>query len=193
MGEQRTFSEDDITLLLKAMKFAAEKHRKQKRKDREKSPYINHPIEVAESLWSVGKLHDINAVCSALLHDTVEDTDASFEELEEMFGEDITSLVREVTDDKSLPKERRKELQIEHGPHLTARAKYIKLCDKSSNINDIRKSPPADWSIERLKEYLTWTKKCVDTMRGTNKELEERYDSLLEQARETVEKVADER
>lgn len=172
--------------VLAALKFAAGKHRNQRRKDKEHSPYINHPIEVAECLWRVGEVRELPVLLAAVLHDTVEDTDTTFEELESNFGHEVAELVKEVTDDKSLPKATRKKLQIEHAPHISAGAKVIKLSDKISNVTDIGRSPPSDWSMERLIEYLDWTEKVVAGLRGVNPPLERRYDEALKEARERL-------
>ncbi len=174
---------NDVSLLLRAARFAAEKHRDQRRKDSFKAPYINHPIQVAETLSTLGGVDDLNLLIAALLHDTVEDTATSPEEIESHFGADVRSLVMEVTDDKSLPKARRKELQIEHAPHKSQRAKLLKLADKISNVGDILQAPPADWSLERRQEYLLWTAKVVDGLRGTHPVLERRYDELLDEGK----------
>jgi guanosine-3',5'-bis(diphosphate) 3'-pyrophosphohydrolase len=118
-----TFNEEDVSLLLKAVKFSAEKHKTQRRKGAEGSPYVNHPIGVAETLWRVGGVRDISVIIAAILHDTVEDTETTLAEIEEHFGPVVWSLVQEVTDDKSLPKPERKRLQIEHAPHLSIAVK----------------------------------------------------------------------
>jgi len=191
MSDSIRADQEEVGLLLRVLRFAAEKHRHQRRKDREKSPYINHPIEVAERIWNAGSYRDINVVCAALLHDTVEDTNTSFEEIEEAFGKTISDLVREVTDDKSLPKARRKELQVEHAPHLSTGAKHIKLGDKTSNIGDIYRSAPPDWSTERCSEYLLWTERVVSTISGTNPAMEKDYYELLDEAKKAVDKRSD--
>ncbi len=117
-----TFKEEDISQLLTAVRFSAEKHKAQRRKGSDSSPYINHPIAVAETLWTVGGVRDMSVV-AAILHDTVEDTETTFAEVEEHFGPVVRSLVEEVSDDKSLPKLERKRLQIEHAPHLSINRK----------------------------------------------------------------------
>lgn len=123
---------------------------------------------------------------AALLHDTVEDTDTSFEELEARFGLAVTALVREMTDDKSLPKEERKEAQVRKAPGLSARAKLIKLSDKRCNVRDITRNPPADWSLARRRAYLDWTARVVAGLRGTNAALEARYDETLARGYEAL-------
>ena len=165
--------------LLEAIRFSAEKHRNQRRKDSEQSPYINHPIEVTQLLWEVGGVRDIDVLLAAVLHDTVEDTDTRPEEIRERFGVQVLSFVMEVTDDKSLPKAKRKRLQIENAAHKSYGAKLIKLADKSCNVRNLVTMPPKDWSLERRQEYLLWTEKVVAGLRGTNAALEGYYDHEL--------------
>jgi guanosine-3',5'-bis(diphosphate) 3'-pyrophosphohydrolase len=172
--------------ILFTVNFAAEKHRTQKRKDADESPYINHPIAVAKLLSQVGKVSDLPTLKAALLHDTIEDTDTTVDELERKFGIEICNLVMEVTDDKNLPKEERKRLQVEHSPELTKRAKMIKIADKICNILDITHSPPTSWSLERRVEYLDWADKVVAGCRGVNERLERRFDEVMKSAREVL-------
>jgi len=164
--------------LIKAIDFAATKHRNQRRKDADASPYINHPIALARVLVEEGGVTDVDIVSAALLHDTIEDTQTTAEELAERFGSRIASIVVEVTDDKSLSKQERKQLQIEHAPHLSEEAKLVKLADKISNVRDILTSPPADWSTQRKAEYIEWASKVVEGLRGVNPRLEEIFDTL---------------
>ena len=178
--------------ILFTVNFAAEKHRTQKRKDADESPYINHPIAVAKLLSQVGKVSDLPTLKAALLHDTIEDTDTTVDELERKFGIEICNLVMEVTDDKNLPKEERKRLQVEHSPELTKRAKMIKIADKICNILDITHSPPTSWSLERRVEYLDWADKVVAACRGVNERLERRFDEVMKSAREVLEEEGDE-
>ena len=182
-----------FTELLKALHFASLKHRDQRRKDVEASPYINHPIEVAELIARVGQSNDLVVLQSAILHDTVEDTLTMPEEIEAMFGAAVRGVVAEVTDDKSLPKAERKRHQIEHAPHLSSRARLVKLADKISNVRSIIEAPPADWPLERRLEYLDWTENVVAGLRGCNAELEALYDQLLAQGRAALAALSAER
>lgn len=177
---------NDIKRILRAVKFSAEQHRNQKRKGADAAPYINHPIEVAETLARIGNVNDADILIAAILHDTVEDTGATPEQIEEMFGSRVRGFVEEVTDDKSLPKQERKQKQEEHAPHLSPEAKQIKLSDKSSNIREIAANPPEDWSHERKIEYLNWGERVVAGLRGVNKDLENYFDEILKQAREKL-------
>jgi len=165
--------------ILSAAAFAAAKHRNQRRKDAEASPYINHPITLAELLASAG-IEDMDVLQAALLHDTVEDTDTSFQELEKRFGKEVAGIVHEVTDNKSLPKEDRKRLQVEHASDMSRAAKLVKLADKICNLSDVTSSPPVDWSLERKQQYFDWAKRVVDQMRGTHAVLEELFDAEYE-------------
>lgn len=174
---------NDLTTLIGAINFAAQKHRAQKRKGADGEPYINHPLEVLNLLANVGKVEDFDVLIAAVLHDTIEDTKTTKEEITELFGAPVCKMVLELTDDKSLPKATRKQLQIEHAPHLSEGAKQIKLCDKSSNIRDVTENPPHDWSDARKTEYIEWGEKVVAGLRGANENLENYFDDLLAKAK----------
>jgi guanosine-3',5'-bis(diphosphate) 3'-pyrophosphohydrolase len=173
---------NNLNNLLHAASFAAQRHTGQKRKGERGEPYINHPLEVANLIANVGGVDDIDILMAAILHDTVEDCGVTGEEISQLFGERVAGYVLEVTDDKSLPKMERKRLQVEHAPHLSTGAKTVKLADKISNINDITNSPPADWSIERRREYIEWGVSVVAGLRGVNEGLEKHFDALVERA-----------
>src|ERR1039458_9601382 len=151
-----------VPAVLKAAHFAAKKHAGQRRKGAAAEPYINHLLEVAELVASALAEPDTNLVIAALLHDTVEDTGVTKEVLVGTFGSDVADLVMEVTDDKSLPKAERKRLQIVHASQISVRAQVIKLADKISNVRAILSSPPADWNVQRKREYFEWAKRVVD-------------------------------
>jgi guanosine-3',5'-bis(diphosphate) 3'-pyrophosphohydrolase len=168
--------EDGLKRLLKALKFAADRHRDQRRKDVESSPYINHPISLANILCNEGFITDVDVICAALLHDTIEDTDTTAEELECEFGTKIRDIVMDVTDDKRLDKAVRKQRQIEHAAHISDPAKLVKIADKISNLRDVASCPPADWSIERRREYFDWAKAVIDGLRGVHGPMELLFD-----------------
>ena len=166
----------DTTLILRAAAFAARKHRDQRRKDAEASPYINHPLELARVLAEVGGVTDAATLCAALLHDTLEDTATTPAELTHEFGAEIAALVAEVTDDKSLPKAERKRQQVLHAASISDKAKRVKLADKISNLADVAHAPPPDWSLERRREYFDWAKSVIDRLRGVDAGLEAAFD-----------------
>jgi guanosine-3',5'-bis(diphosphate) 3'-pyrophosphohydrolase len=173
---------DDNARLFAALHFAADKHRDQRRKGECASPYINHPIEVAELLARVGGVTDIALLQAAILHDTLEDTETTAQELERLFGSTVRHLVEEVSDDKSLPKEQRKRLQVKHAPTLSREARQIKLADKICNLRDLTNRPPPDWSAERRIAYLEWSEQVVAGCRGVNARLEKEFDEAHTEA-----------
>lgn len=177
-GGQETTSA--LGLVLKAMAFAARKHRHQRRKDQEASPYINHPIDLADILANEAQITDEWVLAAAILHDTVEDTGTTPEELTQEFGPEISGIVDEVTDDKTLSREERKRLQIEHAPGASFRAQQIKLADKIANLRDLTRSPPVDWTIERKRAYFDWSKRVVDGIRGLHAPLEALFDEAYQ-------------
>jgi guanosine-3',5'-bis(diphosphate) 3'-pyrophosphohydrolase len=170
-------TEQELKRLLAALSFAAHKHKDQRRKDVAASPYINHPISLANILCNEGHVTDIDVICGALLHDTIEDTDTSPEELEQEFGAAIRDIVLDVTDDKTLSKAERKRRQIEHAAHASDKAKLVKLADKISNLRDVADNPPADWTLQRRQEYFDWAKQVVDQVRGVHAGLEDLFDA----------------
>ncbi len=167
---------EHLSRITKALAFAAHKHRDQRRKGVEQHPYINHPVTLADILVNEGGVTDIDAICAALLHDTIEDTEATVPELEAEFGETIAGIVVELSDDKDLPKAERKRLQIEHAPALSHGARLVKLADKIANLRDILAAPPPDWDAERKHAYFDWARQVVDGLRGTSEPLERAFD-----------------
>ena len=163
----------DIT---KAYHFTAMKHVNQRRKGVAAEPYINHLTEVAELVAVATRGEDIDLIMAAVLHDTIEDTATTMEELASTFGLRVAELVAEVTDDKSLPKPERKRRQIERAAHASPRAKMIKIADKVSNLRALGSSPPAGWSRKRIEEYVAWATQVVAGCRGVNAWLEREFD-----------------
>lgn len=175
-----------LALLLRAAAFSADRHRDQRRKGEEESPYINHPLEVADVLASIGGVTDLDVLLAALLHDTVEDTGTLPDELEELFGGEVRALVAEVSDDKALPKQERKRLQVEHSPALSAGGKLLKLGDKICNVRDVVDRPPVEWSLQRRLEYLDWAEAVVAGCRGVNADLEACFDESVREGRRAL-------
>ena len=169
--------------LLQAADFAATKHQKQRRKDVGASPYINHPLAVANVLANEGGVTDVELLMAAILHDTIEDTEVTVIELSKCFGDIVAVLVAEVTDDKSLPKAQRKALQVETAARKSKQAKQLKLADKICNIRDINAESPADWDVDRKLEYLDWAVQVIAGCRGVNAKLEDVFDKATANAR----------
>jgi guanosine-3',5'-bis(diphosphate) 3'-pyrophosphohydrolase len=173
----------ETPLLLRAADFAARKHRLQKRKDEESSPYVNHPLAVAMLLADVGDVDDTDVLAAAILHDTLEDTETTPAELETAFGRRVRALVQEVSDDKSLAKAERKRRQIDHARELSRDAVLIKLGDKIANVGDVTHSPPSNWDLARRKDYLDWAAAVVANCAKINAALEARFAEVLEEGR----------
>lgn len=169
--------------LIRATVFAAHKHRHQRRKMADAIPYINHPLDLIHILAIEAKIADINVLCGAVLHDTIEDTDTEYDDIEKLFGPKIADIVAEVTDDKTLPKAARKQAQIEKAPHASPEAKLVKLADKIANMRDMVANPPSGWEIARIIDYIAWSKEVVDRMRGAHEVLEKLFDAAYETAR----------
>ena len=182
-----TTHEQPLGLVLDALRFASQKHRDQRRKDSFQSPYINHLIHVVDILWRVGQIHDRDVLVAAVLHDVIEDTETTTEEIAARFGENIAHLVQEVTDDKTLNKEQRKRLQLENAPHKSYGARLIKLADKTSNVHDIGHAPPR-WPLARREQYVEWSCAVVQGLRGTHQALEDFFDQTTKETREILAK-----
>ena len=169
-----------LAAFIAATAFAAHKHRDQRRKDAKASPYINHPIALANVLANEAAIADVVVLMAALLHDTIEDTDTTAEELKNYFGAEVAVIVVQVTDDKTLKKSERKRQQVLHASSISNQAKLVKLADKICNLRDITAAPPADWGIERKREYFDWAKQVVDQLRGVHPRLEALFDAEFE-------------
>jgi GTP diphosphokinase / guanosine-3',5'-bis(diphosphate) 3'-diphosphatase len=167
---------NNLPLIIDALDFAAHAHRDQRRKGADATPYIAHPIALARILTVEGGVEDPIVIAAALLHDTVEDCGVLPSHLAQRFGQEVAEVVMEVTDDKALPKARRKELQVEHAASISPRAKLVKLADKIANVRDVGQNAPADWSEERRHEYAHWAARVVAGLRGTHPELEAAFD-----------------
>ena len=164
--------------ILFACKFASVKHKNQRRKDADKTPYINHPLEVAEFLSSAG-ITNADTLIASILHDTIEDTNTTKNELTDLFGDDVCRIVSECTDDKSLSKIQRKKLQIEHAKHASNEAKLVKLGDKWSNISSILKTPPVHWTPAEKIGYVKWCYKVCENCFGVNENVDKQLKELF--------------
>ncbi len=178
MALGRTLSKGYVELL-GAIAFAAAKHRNQRRKDADASPYINHPLQLAHVLASEGGVTDLKTLMAAVLHDTVEDTETTYDELREQFGKKVADAVMEVTDDKTLPKAERKQRQVEHAPHMSKRAALVKLADKTCNLRDVANNPPTGWPLKRKQEYFDWARQVVDGLPPVNDKLRRAFDAAF--------------
>lgn len=174
----------DAGILLRALAFAAERHSQQRRQDAAASPYINHPIALADVLANEGRVLDVVVLSAAMLHDTIEDTETTADELTLHFGARIAAIVVEVSDDPRLDKATRKRRQIEHAPHLSPEAKLVKLADKICNLRDLLASPPVQWPLQRQQAYFDWSAQVIAGLRGIHPPLEALFDTLYARRRD---------
>ena len=172
--------------LMDTIIFAANKHQGQVRKDADHSPYITHPLAVARAIAEIGGVGDTLVYKAAILHDTIEDTDTTEEEIRLRFGEEVLQVVLEVTDDKTLEKMDRKRRQVIHAPNLSYPARIIKLADKIINCLDILQSPPEGWTLQRRRDYIQWGTDVIAQIRGTNEALEAAFDQIITEAEEIL-------
>ena len=175
-----------INRVIDALALAAEAHRHQRRKDADATPYINHPIALLHILSHEAGVTDPDVLCAALLHDYLEDccgqaeglsVQQGREVLDQRFGPQVRAYVDAVTDDKTLPKQERKRLQVEHVAHAPEGARLVKLADKIANLREIDAAPPADWPLKRRQDYFDWAKQVIDQVRGTHPRLEALFDA----------------
>lgn len=172
-------SEKEITTILDAVVFAAEKHQFQTRKNATHVPYIIHPIGVAYNILTIAKVSDPKILTAAVLHDTVEDTDTTYVEIRERYGVEVEGYVQELTDEKELPKQARKDLQVINASHKSRGAAYIKLSDKLYNLTDLSTGLPEDWTKERGDEYFRWAKQVVDQLPPVSPELKSAIEQIV--------------
>jgi (p)ppGpp synthase/HD superfamily hydrolase len=175
-----------IALIARAADFAARRHVEQRRKGASREPYINHLAEVAALLADATEGNDAVLVAAGYLHDTLEDTETSYDELAQLFGPDVAAVVAEVTDDKSLSQAERKRRQVATAGTKSARARLLKIADKTSNLRALTASPPADWDLERVTDYIDWAEQVVDRCRGLNRKLEQVFDAAHTEARAAI-------
>jgi len=177
---------NDIVTIMKAADFAARKHTNQRRKGEGAEPYLNHLIEVA-SLVAEATNGRPEVVIAALLHDVVEDQNVTIGEIADLFGPTVASLVAELTDDKSLPKQVRKDMQIANASHKSEGASVIKLADKASNLLALANSPPP-WPAERKRAYVEWARAVVSGLPFKPAGLLARFEDAARLATESIER-----
>lgn len=178
--EDQSVSETEIYRILHAMEFAAKRHETQTRYNVQKTPYIIHPLHVAYHLLTLGHVHDTEILMAALLHDTIEDTQTSLEELRNEFGYRVEKLVQELSDDKSLSQKERKRLQIQNASKKSLEASLIVLADKLSNLSDLLENPPVDWNQDRIMNYFLWAQEVVRHLPPVNPMLSAAIDEIIE-------------
>ena len=175
-----------ICLVSEAAELAARRHNGMARKGRGEEPYINHLAEVANLLSAATDGKDAELVAAGWLHDTIEDTETTREELVRKFSERVASLVVECTDDMSLPKAERRRRQVVSGPHKSPGARLIKIADKISNIGARVHPDPSREEHADLVDYADWAEQVVAGCRGGNAWLDAKFDEMIGMARSTL-------
>ncbi|MGL6228606.1 MAG: HD domain-containing protein [Culicoidibacterales bacterium] len=163
-------------MLRTAIEFARLKHLNQYRKSSGRPNYISHLFNVLERLQKISDNQNLH--CAGMLHDTIEDTDTTDAELRSLFGDEIADLVLELTDDKSLEKHVRKQIQIDSASAKSELACYICIADKLDNCTSVVFDPPHDWDIERRKQYMDWAGKCIYQYRFNKQEMLDEFEML---------------
>ena len=184
-GMTKTARFDQNAAITKAALFGARAHDGQLRKNASKPPYFVHCARVFQLLYELpGNRIDTEVFQAALLHDTVEDTAVTLDDLEREFGKLVRLLVAEVSDDKSLPGPERKRLQVEHAQHASPGAKLVKLADKVANVEDLatkgKEGIPVKWTLERVQEYFRWALEVTDGIRDACPALYEKLVTMTE-------------
>jgi guanosine-3',5'-bis(diphosphate) 3'-pyrophosphohydrolase len=175
-----------LRLVSEAADFAARRHSGMQRKGRGNEPYVNHLAEVANLLSAATEGADAELVAAGWLHDTIEDTETTREELAGIFGERVAALVVEVTDDMTLPKPERRQRQIADAPKKSPGAKLIKVADKTNNLRARIMPGPNQDERQELIAYLNWAEKVVAGCRGVNAMLDRIFDETANAARSTL-------
>ncbi len=175
-GSSAADAADGLALVLKAAAFAAERHRRQRRKDLHATPYINHPLALASVLSVEAGVTDPEVLAAALLHDTLEDTETTASELREAFGTRVAAIVDEVTDEPDIDDDLRRQRQVDRAAHLSLGARLVKLADNIANLRDVAERPPHAWGLARKRDYFDWTARVVAGLRGTHPVLEALFD-----------------
>jgi len=179
----------DVSKIIFAVNFSAEKHKNQRRKNPDKIPYINHPVGVADILIEEGKIEEVDLICAAYLHDTIEDTDTTEEEITKHFGPNVASIVKELSDDKLLPQEERKRLRIVNAPTKSIAAKTVGMCDKIYNLRDLERILPNGWTEERRVQYFIWSKKVVENYYHANSNLAQILQNMFLEHKTSMEEI----
>ncbi|MCK1757834.1 HD domain-containing protein [Bradyrhizobium sp. 137] len=172
-----------VRLVSEAAEFAARRHNGMARKGRGNEPYINHLAEVANLLATATDGADAELVAAGWLHDSIEDTDTTREELAQRFSERVAALVAECTDDRSLPKAERRRRQVMDAPKKSVGAKLIKIADKISNTGARIQTDLSVEERDELVDYVEWATQVVAGCRGGNAWLDEKFDDAVKAAR----------
>jgi (p)ppGpp synthase/HD superfamily hydrolase len=175
-------SDHPTAFLARAYAFAAVRHAGQKRNAAGDEPYLHHLIEVANLLAYATDGADPVLVAGGVLHDVLEDTPTTPAELSSLFGPEVAALVAEVTDPEGVTEAERRQRQVKHAPHLSDRARLLKIADKTSNIRERLATRPPGKTDQDIRDYVDWGAAVVAGCRGFNARLEDAFDAAYEAA-----------
>ncbi len=175
----RLIREEDAGVVFDALIFGAEKHKAQVRSNLKKTPYIIHPIEVADFVMRIGKVYDKNVLSAALLHDVMDETGTTYEEIENRYGKIVSQYVQEMTVKKELTLKEQKKYQIIQAFHQTPSVAVIKLSDKLSNLKTLAQTPPASWSRDRIDQYFQWAQSVIENLPEANSFLKQAVKDVI--------------
>lgn len=170
-SKEKSLSEEKIEVICRTVAFAAEKHKGQKRKNKEKTHYISHPLGVTYNLMHYGDVRDVALITASLLHDMLNQQGCSYSELEKEFGKQVADYVKEVTDDKSPSRAALRRAQLIKAPNISQGAAQIKLADYLYNVGDLLHSPPETWNQGRIDRYYQWIQTLLDRLPPANEKL----------------------
>lgn len=188
--DEHALDDAEIDLILAAIEFATDKHKDQVRKNKDKSPYITHPLLVTLYLVEDGKVRDSQLITAALLHDTVSDSVATSDEIQKKFGKQVALYVGEMTEDKGAPRAERKRRQVIAAAHQSLGAAQIRMADQLCNLKELRTTPPEDWNRTRIDEYYHWSQSVLDRLPTANPELKKATSHVIEEYWQDQEKSA---
>lgn len=178
--KEGVLSEVGAEEILKAVRYTAKKHQTQTRANAKKTPYLIHLLAVADQVMRIGQCYEESVIIAALLHDSIENTDITYEEIEKVFGLKVASYVKELTEDPKLPLKERKKLQIVHAFHQSKEVALVKMSDKLHNLNTLMTDPPEGWTEKRIDDYFLWAQAVVDNLPASNNPLKEELHKTIE-------------
>jgi guanosine-3',5'-bis(diphosphate) 3'-pyrophosphohydrolase len=172
-------SEKDAEVVLDAVAFSAEKHKLQVKSNAKKTPYIIHPLEVADHVARIGGVYDKDVLIAALLHDVLDDTATTEKEISNLYGNNVASYVVEMTTTKGISLKEQKKEQIRSAFHQTPSVAIIKLSDKLSNLETLAKNPPSNWSRDRIDQYFQWAQSVIENLPESNLPLKKQVKQVI--------------
>jgi len=177
--DRGALNEKDAEAVLGAAIFATEKHKSQVRSNEKKTPYIIHPIEVADLVMKIGHVYDKDVLITALLHDVMDDTQTTYEQITSLYGTKVSSYLEEMTSKQGLSLKEQKKQQIMQAFRQNPSVAIIKLSDKLSNLKTLATSPPPSWSRDRIDQYFQWAQTVIENLPESNQLLKKAVKNVI--------------